>query len=225
MGLTDCESCQQHFDQNSRCPRILPKCGHTLCQTCLQTLINQNTPVICPLDNIIYTNKLIDHFPINQLVLRASKNRRKMCPVHNKPSQYFCLVDKEQICSDCGLFGEHQNHDKKNEEGMVAINSQMLKGVKTVMQGFIYKDNYAENMELQEIVLESVNKKCDKQEREVWQEFNGLVEKIKKRIQNQLQVYKKEMRDFVSSLLQPKNKSFQKFRLQYNLINNKIQQI
>lgn len=47
----DCEICLQKFDASieSRIPRILINCGHTMCQECIQRLLTDNHKIIsCP---------------------------------------------------------------------------------------------------------------------------------------------------------------------------------
>jgi hypothetical protein len=42
--------------------------------------------------------------------------QQKQCPKHNRPLEVICLDDKEKICANCALFGEHKTHNIINEE-------------------------------------------------------------------------------------------------------------
>jgi hypothetical protein len=40
----------------------------------------------------------------------------KMCQKHHRPLEVICLDDKEKICTNCALYGEHKTHTFINEE-------------------------------------------------------------------------------------------------------------
>ena len=48
-----CENCQTLFDIKNNLPYIL-KCGHTICEKCLNILEYKNNKIECPIDNHIY---------------------------------------------------------------------------------------------------------------------------------------------------------------------------
>ena len=37
--LTKCDGCSQDFNHGAQTPKILPKCGHTLCLKCVKDLL------------------------------------------------------------------------------------------------------------------------------------------------------------------------------------------
>ena len=39
-----------------------------------------------------------------------------LCSKHQRPLEVLCLQDKCKVCTQCALFGEHKNHEIKNEE-------------------------------------------------------------------------------------------------------------
>lgn len=40
----------------------------------------------------------------------------KICPIHKKKMELFCLEEKERICTNCALFGNHKNHEIEEED-------------------------------------------------------------------------------------------------------------
>ena len=43
----ECSICCEKFDDQQHCPRLLPRCGHSFCTSCLQSLLNNNA-INCP---------------------------------------------------------------------------------------------------------------------------------------------------------------------------------
>ena len=43
----------------------------------------------------------------------------EQCEIHNRPCEFICINCKVRICSNCGLFGDHKNHDIRNESDVV----------------------------------------------------------------------------------------------------------
>ncbi|GBG61553.1 hypothetical protein CBR_g22350 [Chara braunii] len=50
MNAPSCPRCHRTYDEQNRTPRILPKCGHTFCQDCLQKMKIYGA-IQCPTDN------------------------------------------------------------------------------------------------------------------------------------------------------------------------------
>ncbi|CAO4368707.1 unnamed protein product [Caenorhabditis nigoni] len=45
----ECKICSESYTESSRIPRILKECGHTVCQECVQKLLNsQRNHIFCP---------------------------------------------------------------------------------------------------------------------------------------------------------------------------------
>ena len=52
----------------------------------------------------------------------------KICQVHKKKMDLFCLDDRERICTNCALFGNHKNHEiEEEEEVLKRINARAEK--------------------------------------------------------------------------------------------------
>jgi hypothetical protein len=43
-ALIECDECREEFNKGAKQPKILPKCGHTLCLACIKALKN----AVCP---------------------------------------------------------------------------------------------------------------------------------------------------------------------------------
>ena len=74
-----CVICHSSFDDSIHLPRLLNKCGHTICSLCIsKTLLSDNNNFLCPKDNILYSNvDNIDYFEINKDILEKIKQNQK----------------------------------------------------------------------------------------------------------------------------------------------------
>lgn len=39
----------------------------------------------------------------------------ELCKLHQRKLEIICIDDRERICSNCALFGNHKNHDIRME--------------------------------------------------------------------------------------------------------------
>ena len=106
MDNPSCPKCQQKYTKKRQKPRVLQKCGHTFCEQCL----TKNKIFVCPLDKLKYKTQQLSKFPINVFIMNMLQKKVKYCQSHQKVLEFFCLQEGEVICSNCGLFGEHQAH-------------------------------------------------------------------------------------------------------------------
>ena len=47
FDLMECELCYEEFNRCERLPKVLAKCGHTFCETCVSQIVQQNQ-LSCP---------------------------------------------------------------------------------------------------------------------------------------------------------------------------------
>ena len=73
-----CPICSINFNENKNEPRILIKCGHSICINCLKEKINNDEKIlICPLDNIKYENiNSVEIFPKNLALIELFRNKK-----------------------------------------------------------------------------------------------------------------------------------------------------
>lgn len=43
-----------------------------------------------------------------------------MCPEHQRKLEIICIQDRQRVCANCALFGEHKGHDVRMEHEVVA---------------------------------------------------------------------------------------------------------
>ena len=67
---TKCPLCGNQYDEETRIPRILLNCGHTICSLCISSCDNSNSPLKCPEDNTEYQHITLSSFPINKALIR-----------------------------------------------------------------------------------------------------------------------------------------------------------
>lgn len=63
----DCPSCGSCFNENDCIPRIVVKCGHSLCIKCLQILIKGAG--MCPTCKQVELNLTSKEYPVNYSLL------------------------------------------------------------------------------------------------------------------------------------------------------------
>ena len=99
MNTLKCSICKSDFNHEENKPLILNKCGHTFCLFCIEKKLKKENSIICPEDKILYKDYSISDFPINNLIINILKPRKKekekkICNLHEKKLEYFCLEDK-----------------------------------------------------------------------------------------------------------------------------------
>ena len=62
-----CNFCQEEYNLSKKNPRMLTKCGHSICEECLLKKINEKIDFNCPFDYVVISPQynLIDDFPKN----------------------------------------------------------------------------------------------------------------------------------------------------------------
>ncbi len=106
-----CSVCLQDFDQDDNLPRILTKCGHSFCNTCIPGCITQRAGILnfqlltCPLCKEIYVIGVLnwkDLFPVNFKLIEAvnivnnyktqtNQIKADICQEHRKIENELCL--------------------------------------------------------------------------------------------------------------------------------------
>ena len=131
MKLPTCEKCKSNYNKKNRQPRVLPKCGHTYCLSCIQSLISAQTPFDCVIDGTTYSNLTnVDIFPSNVHIQHMIIDSPKVCQIHNKALEFFCLSDNMEICSACGLLGAHKTHKITTLTDLENNSKELLVGIK-----------------------------------------------------------------------------------------------
>ena len=99
----NCVICHFPFDDSIHLPRILNKCGHTVCSLCISKnfLSNQNNTFSCPKDSTIYSDiENINYFQINKEMLdkiKENKNDNAKTNVNLNDSSKFDNIYSEKI--------------------------------------------------------------------------------------------------------------------------------
>lgn len=96
-SIPSCIICRYEFDEFYRIPRVIPTCGHTFCQKCINThlQVKANRKIFscvqCKAEIIIRRN-VSDDVPKNIGILDIVKNLRKKEFQENSPSNHknFC---------------------------------------------------------------------------------------------------------------------------------------
>jgi hypothetical protein len=131
-----CANCQKPFDRDSRTPKLLPFCGHSICDVCLQQLLQSPTSQFnCPFDNISYEKS--SKFSDNLYILEVIKNQGQRnsvgarpslgpgrCKRHDRSLDMYCLNCETKICSECALFDVHRGHNVHKADVVTTLKQQ-----------------------------------------------------------------------------------------------------
>ena len=100
-------------------PRILLLCGHTLCQTCLQALIEQpGHEFNCSQCATPHTCDSVDSFPVNKALLSLSPDVG--CHTHGERHKAYCHDCGQLLCMTCILDDGHSSHSLTSVEDAAA---------------------------------------------------------------------------------------------------------
>ena len=111
----DCSICYEHYNDQSKCPRLL-SCGHSFCSRCLERLLRGNTincpkcrnPVAVPSG----VHGLLKNFALLDIVNETAPKRNtgttglhdcEACD-ENHPANFRCLDCKENMCKTAAQF-------------------------------------------------------------------------------------------------------------------------
>ena len=183
MEITKCKLCGRVFDHLDRKPLVLPKCGHTFCQECIYSRVN-NDRFSCPSDLTDYDAQGgVFDFPVNNLIEnRLEKSDAAICHLHEKTNEYFCVNDCEEVCANCALFGEHKNHTLVPNKEVQSINDNLIAQICSSIKEFKFQADYASFDRLDALVIERIHESFRKARKSFTKQYEDLRRKLKNHI-------------------------------------------
>lgn len=114
-----CFGCEKYFKSPNNIPHFLPKCGHSLCATCLISILElkEDNYMACPLCKQKFSSQNIEDFPVNLQLLPIIKSSQvqlvsnSICKKHNRCFEAFCKLEKKPICLTCLMDNSHRFHE------------------------------------------------------------------------------------------------------------------
>ena len=85
----ECSSCQSAFNQDKCLPKLLPRCGHSLCLECIKANMKSDH-IDCLQCGTMNFCSDVDKLPTNQAILSILTSRGRgsaFCRVHNKMAE------------------------------------------------------------------------------------------------------------------------------------------
>ena len=188
----NCNQCNLQYDLADKIPKMLTKCGHTICLSCLSKLCCTSlTEFKCPFDNVVYS--LTEIFPTNSSVLEIIQKfqiNEILCPIHCKKQEIYCVDCKLQICSDCALFEGHKMHLIESIENAQVKEQQRYSSLVEKMSHYkelvINGEAFCRNLktELENDNVEVVNEFYDKIYSKVEESRKKVIKQISKKIED-----------------------------------------
>lgn len=121
----DCPECTQLFTQ-SRTPRILTGCGHSLCNVCIERL-HKDRKIACPICKASTNCESLASLPANLAILAMQKIKEDQCNKHTKQIEAYCNSDKSLLCVSCLLEDGHRTHDITSIEKAAGKQREILR--------------------------------------------------------------------------------------------------
>jgi len=117
--LLTCKLCGNDYNKTDRLPKLLPKCGHTMCSTCILKILTTRSQITCSscnLTSLIY-DKDINLFTTNMSLMDSAsiptEVLEEVCLKHKEKMGFVCLTDKVRLCQLC--LKEHKSKSHKIE--------------------------------------------------------------------------------------------------------------
>ena len=198
----ECFECHLEFEEPHRIPRILTTCGHSLCQTCLNTLFKSSN-VTCPQCKVKNPANSVLSFPAN-LALMTLKQQSPIetCEVHSKAIEAYCNTDKKVLCVSCILDDGHKSHDITS----IAKAALRQKDILNAYSGSILMNETMINKEEGE--LDGLSKSIKDSFEKIQDELHGIYESIKEAIE----IREKENTEKMKTILQTELNSIENRR-------------
>ena len=135
-----CEICYLEYDINENKPYLL-NCGHTLCKSCLSSIINTNyySKRKCPFDKKELFSSNISSYNINYAILELITKYEEL--KKNKNENESKIIKKNTKIVNGLLFTDEGNYNGYYKK----INSKLIKegyGIMNYNDGNIYKGNF-----------------------------------------------------------------------------------
>jgi len=113
----NCPNCRIQYNSGANIPHLLPKCGHSICSSCLASTF-KNSSITCIECKEINNAENLSIFPKNMALITVNKTPvninssiTPICKIHGKKQEAFCQDDKILLCIDCILLDGHKQHE------------------------------------------------------------------------------------------------------------------
>ena len=126
----ECSICYEHYDDQSKCPRLL-NCGHSFCSRCLKRLLHRNTidcpkcrnPVVVPfgVDGLLKNFALLDIMNETAPTQNTGATGLQDCEACDEkhPANFRCLDCKENMCKTAAQF--HTRNKTSRDHRVVTL--------------------------------------------------------------------------------------------------------
>ena len=154
---TKCPLCKILYNEDNRIPRILLKCGHTICSSCILNSINSSAILKCPEDSTEYENiSSLESFPINKALIKLlhkiSDNKKQK---ENPKNSNINIINNFPSPSPSGSPSRGLNTARTSRQSLENLKLTSLSGSKKNV-----KCNEHPNRKLEMICLEEICKFC-----------------------------------------------------------------
>lgn len=114
FSIPECNICFYPYNHTVVVPRVLTRCGHTVCQACIQTIKNYSAVIICPYCQIVtpVLNGYVHNLPKNTAVLKMIEETHTTVPV--------VTVVQTTVCNQAKGLSKNQKKKMRRKQAKVA---------------------------------------------------------------------------------------------------------
>jgi len=183
VDISTCPFCYYEYNQTSHLPRILPKCGHTLCSSCLEKLVDGQTQIKCPVDHGVFDiPQTIENLSINTKALAIIEERAKLefCPKHCEEVIKICVSDRTKLCRRCVSTNTHKDHEVRSLEEIRNQGADKKFQLETLVQDYEKSKDNLQSLILKEqtSLVENVQNRIEALKVLLDQQKNSIVNSI-----------------------------------------------
>ena len=106
VSATECLICYEIYDGDRHSPRLLTRCGHTICEKCLKDLC-VTLDFKCPLCQITYFSNNGDltvfpkNFALMSLMNEVGLDKHDFCVIHKEKFVFYDQTHARYLCPEC----------------------------------------------------------------------------------------------------------------------------
>ena len=145
------------------------------------------------------------------------------CQDHNKPYEFYCLTDKVEICSVCGLFAEHKFHDLIIKKELPLIINELVDQTSNELKKFEILFQIKNHKTLDSFLTEKFDVSVESKRKQLKVIYKQLKSILKETIFSKLEEVEKQHKRMLKTYFGENLISFEKLKKNLENISGKIE--
>lgn len=98
--------------------------------------------------------------------------QKKLCEVHEKPLEYYCMTDLREICQVCIIFGKHKDHKYTFKQDLNKVNQAKINGLKQGLGEFLFLEEFENFESLSSMGKKKAQETLDREKQKMMSQYN-----------------------------------------------------